>query len=345
MNLDSNVFIAGHKGLVGSSILEVLQTKGYKNIITKSKNELDLRDSAMVEDFFKINKIDVVLLAAAKVGGIMANNTFRADFIFENLAIQNNIIHNAYKYRVKKLLFLGSSCIYPKLCPQPIKEDYLLNGELEYTNEPYAIAKIAGLKMCESYALQYQCNFISVMPTNLYGINDNFDLYHSHVLPALIRKMYLAKCLQEDDIDSVIKNLGKNYKNILKEFGISKNSITIWGSGNVRREFLHSIDMAKACVFIMENINFKDLINNQDKNIRNTHINIGYGSDISIKELAFLIKNIIGFNGDIVFDTTKPDGTPQKLLDISKLQNLGFKPSIKLEDGIKEVYLHYKARA
>lgn len=345
MNLDSNVFIAGHKGLVGSSILEVLQTKGYKNIITKSKNELDLRDSAMVEDFFKINKIDVVLLAAAKVGGIMANNTFRADFIFENLAIQNNIIHNAYKYGVKKLLFLGSSCIYPKLCPQPIKEDYLLNGELEYTNEPYAIAKIAGLKMCESYALQYQCNFISVMPTNLYGINDNFDLYHSHVLPALIRKMYLAKCLQEDDIDSVIKNLGKNYKNILKEFGISKNSITIWGSGNVRREFLHSIDMAKACIFIMENINFKDLINNQDKNIRNTHINIGYGSDISIKELAFLIKNIIGFNGDIVFDTTKPDGTPQKLLDISKLQNLGFKPSIKLEDGIKEVYLHYKARA
>lgn len=345
MNLDSNVFIAGHKGLVGSSILEVLQTKGYKNIITKSKNELDLRDSAMVEDFFKINKIDVVLLAAAKVGGIMANNTFRADFIFENLAIQNNIIHNAYKYGVKKLLFLGSSCIYPKLCPQPIKEDYLLNGELEYTNEPYAIAKIAGLKMCESYALQYQCNFISVMPTNLYGINDNFDLYHSHVLPALIRKMYLAKCLQEDDIDSVIKNLGKNYKNILKEFGISKNSITIWGSGNVRREFLHSIDMAKACVFIMENINFKDLINNQNKNIRNTHINIGYGSDISIKELAFLIKNIIGFNGDIVFDTTKPDGTPQKLLDISKLQNLGFKPNIKLEDGIKEVYLHYKARA
>ena len=345
MNLDSNVFIAGHKGLVGSSILEVLQTKGYKNIITKSKNELDLRDSAMVEDFFKINKIDVVLLAAAKVGGIMANNTFRADFIFENLAIQNNIIHNAYKYGVKKLLFLGSSCIYPKLCPQPIKEDYLLNGELEYTNEPYAIAKISGLKMCESYALQYQWNFISVMPTNLYGINDNFDLYHSHVLPALIRKMYLAKCLQEDDIDSVIKNLGKNYKNILKEFGISKNSITIWGSGNVRREFLHSIDMAKACVFIMENINFKDLINNQDKNIRNTHINIGYGSDISIKELAFLIKNIIGFNGDIVFDTTKPDGTPQKLLDISKLQNLGFKPSIKLEDGIKEVYLHYKARA
>ena len=344
MNLDSNVFIAGHKGLVGSSILEVLQTKGYKNIITKSKNELDLRDSAMVEDFFKINKIDVVLLAAAKVGGIMANNTFRADFIFENLAIQNNIIHNAYKYGVKKLLFLGSSCIYPKLCPQPIKEDYLLNGELEYTNEPYAIAKIAGLKMCESYALQYQCNFISVMPRNLYGINDNFDLYHSHVLPALIRKMYLAKCLQEDDIDSVIKNLGKNYKNILKEFGISKNSITIWGSGNVRREFLHSIDMAKACVFIMENINLQDLINNQDKNIRNTHINIGYGSDISIKELAFLIKNIIGFNGDIVFDTTKPDGTPQKLLDISKLQNLGFKPSIKLEDGIKEVYLHYKAR-
>lgn len=343
MNLDSNIFVAGHRGLVGSSIFEVLKEKGYKNIITKSRDELDLRDTSKVEDFFKNNKIDVVILAAAKVGGIMANNTFRADFIFENLTIQNNIIHNSYKYGVEKLLFLGSSCIYPKLSPQPIKEEYLLSGELEYTNEPYAIAKIAGLKMCESYALQYGCNFISVMPTNLYGINDNFDLYNSHVLPALIRKMYLGKCLQEDDIDSVINNLGKDYKAILKDFGISKDSINIWGSGNVRREFLHSIDMARACVFIMENVDFKDLANGQ-REVRNTHINIGWGSDMSIKELAYLIKNIVGFGGDIVFDTSKPDGTPQKLLDTSKLQNLGFKPSIKLEEGIKEVYLSYKKR-
>ncbi len=343
MNLNSHIFVAGHKGLVGSSILEVLKQKGYNNIITKSKEELDLKDSNKVESFFSSNKIDIVILAAAKVGGIMANNTFRADFIFENLAIQNNVIHNSYKYGVKKLLFLGSSCIYPKLCPQPIKEEYLLNGELEYTNEPYAIAKIAGLKMCESYALQYGCNFISVMPTNLYGINDNFDLYNSHVLPALIRKMYLAKCLQEDDIESIIKDIGEDYNEILKEFGISKDNINIWGSGNVRREFLHSIDMAKACVFIIENINFKDLIKNYS-NIRNTHINIGCGNDISIRELAYLIKDIVGFDGDIIFDHTKPDGTPQKLLDISKLKNLGFKPSINLEDGIKEVYLHYKSR-
>ena len=336
MNLDSRIFVAGHRGLVGSSILQVLKGKGYKNIITKDRSELDLRDSALVEDFFKNNNIDIVVLAAAKVGGILANNTFRADFIFENLAIQNNIIHHSHKYNIKKLLFLGSSCIYPKLCPQPIKEEYLLNGELEYTNEPYAIAKIAGLKMCESYALQYDCNFISVMPTNLYGVNDNFDLYHSHVLPAMIRKMHLAKCLQENDLESIKQNLGENHQHILKEFGISKDSVNIWGSGNARREFLHSLDMARACVFVLENIDFKDLAKGQ--NVRNTHINIGCGEDISIRDLAYLVREIVGFGGEIVFDTSKPDGTPQKLLDISKLKNLGFSPSISLKEGIKEVY-------
>lgn len=345
MNLDSNIFVAGHRGLVGSAILQTLQYKGYKNLITKTKNELDLKDSTKTEDFFKKNKIDIVILAAAKVGGIMANNIYRADFIYENMAIQNNVIFNAYKYNVKKLLFLGSSCIYPKYAKQPMSEDYLLSSELEYTNEPYAIAKIAGLKMCESYSIQYGCNFISVMPTNLYGNNDNFDLQNSHVLPALIRKMHIAKCLEDGNIKALKADLGDNYEEILNKFNITKNSVEVWGSGNVRREFLHSLDMARACVFIMENVDFKDLAKSKNNEIRNTHINIGYGSDISIKELAFLIKKIVGFGGEIVFNTNKPDGTPQKLLDISKLKKLGYTPSIALEDGIREVYKNYKNKS
>lgn len=339
MRLDSRIFVAGHRGLVGSAIVESLQNKGYKNIILKDRKELDLLDSASVEEFFKKENIEVVFLAAAKVGGILANNTYRADFIYENLAIQNNVIFNAYKYGVQKLLFLGSSCIYPKFAKQPMKEEELLCGELEYTNEPYAIAKIAGLKMVESFALQYKCNFLSVMPTNLYGNNDNFELYNSHVLPALIRKIHLAKCLENNDLESVKKDLGSNYQKILDEFKISKNSVGIWGSGEVRREFLHASDMANACIYIMENLNFSDVARGSE--IRNTHINIGYGNDISIKELAYLIKEIVGFKGELVFDASKPDGTPQKLLDSTKLESFGFRAKISLKDGIKSVYQHY----
>lgn len=343
MRRDSRIFVAGHKGLVGSSIMEVLQSLNYTNIITKGRNELDLCDFKAVEQFFKMQEIDIVFLCAAKVGGILANNTFRADFIYENLAIANNVIYNAYKFGVKKLLFLGSSCIYPKNAKQPMSEDTLLTSELEYTNEPYAIAKIAGLKLAESFSLQYNCNFLSVMPTNLYGNNDNFDLYNSHVLPALIRKMFLAKCLENGEIKRIEQNLGENYKQILQDFGISKDSVHIWGSGSVRREFLHANDMARACVFIMENINFSDLTKNKNE-VRNTHINIGSGVDISIKELAELVKKIANFNGNLAFDSTKPEGTKQKLLDISKLKNLGFTPRISLESGIKSVYENYTAR-
>lgn len=314
MELNSKIFIAGHNGLVGTAITKALLSKGYKNLLLKTRSELDLTDTVKVEDFFQREKPEYIFLAAAKVGGIVANNTYRADFIYQNLAIQNNIIHSAYKSRVKKLLFLGSSCIYPKNSPQPMKEEYLLTDTLEYTNEPYAIAKIAGLKMCEAFNLQYGCNFVSVMPTNLYGENDNFDLNTSHVLPALIRKFYEAKLNHSD-------------------------SVLVWGSGKPRREFLHSSDMAEACIYVMENIDFNKLsIGNE---IRNTHINIGYGSDVSIAELATLIKNIVGFTGEIIYDNSKPDGTYQKLLDSSKLNTLGWKPKIKLEEGIKKVFEWY----
>lgn len=314
MELNSKIFIAGHNGLVGTAITKALLSKGYKNLLLKTRSELDLTDTAKVEDFFQREKPEYIFLAAAKVGGIVANNTYRADFIYQNLAIQNNIIHSAYKSRVKKLLFLGSSCIYPKNSPQPMKEEYLLTDTLEYTNEPYAIAKIAGLKMCEAFNLQYGCNFVSVMPTNLYGENDNFDLNTSHVLPALIRKFYEAKLNHSD-------------------------SVLVWGSGKPRREFLHSSDMAEACIYVMENIDFNKLSNGNE--IRNTHINIGYGSDVSIAELATLIKNIVGFTGEIIYDNSKPDGTYQKLLDSSKLNMLGWKPKIKLEEGIKKVFEWY----
>jgi len=316
MQKDSKIYIAGHRGLVGSAILKKLKAKGYINLLYRTHEELDLTNQTAVEQFFNQEKPEYVILAAAKVGGIVANNSYRADFIYENLAIQNNVIHQSYINKVKKLLFLGSTCIYPKNSLQPLKEEYLLTSELEYTNEPYAIAKIAGIKMCESYNLQYGTNFISVMPTNLYGENDNFDLETSHVLPALIRKMHEAK----------INNQPK---------------VEIWGSGKPRREFLYSDDMAEACVFLLENRDFKDTYNQNDKEIRNTHINIGTGVDISIKELALIIKKIVGYAGELYFDISKPDGTLLKRTDPYKLHKLGWRHTVELEEGIKRVYEWY----
>ena len=345
MNKNSKIYIAGHRGLVGSAIVKNLESKGYTNLVYRTHKELDLTSQKEVEEFFQSEKPEFVILAAAKVGGIVANNTYRADFIYENLAIQNNVIHNAYKYGVTKLLFLGSTCIYPKDAPQPMPENCLLTSPLEYTNEPYAIAKIAGIKMCESYNIQYGTNFISVMPTNLYGPNDNFDLEKSHVLPALIRKIHCAKLLNEKKYDEVIKDLGLNSldeaKQYLAKFGVDETSVEIWGTGKPRREFLYSEDMADACVFLLENRNFKDTYNENQKEIINTHINIGTGKDISIKELAELIKKIIGFKGNLVFNTDKPDGTMVKLTDPSKLHSLGWKHKVELEDGIKTMYKWY----
>ncbi len=312
MKKTSKIYVAGHRGLVGSAIVKNLTCKGYTNIITRTHAELDLTHQHAVTEFFEQEKPEYVFLAAAKVGGIVANDMYRADFIYENLQIQNNIIHQSYVHGVKKLLFLGSTCIYPKNAPQPMSEDSLLTSELEYTNEPYAIAKIAGIKMCESYNLQYGTNFISVMPTNLYGPNDNFNLQTSHVLPALIRKIHEAKVRGDKEVE-------------------------IWGSGKPRREFLYSEDMADACVFIMEHVDFKDV--SADKiEIRNTHINIGTGEDISIRELAELIQRIIGYEGKQVYNTSKPDGTMIKLTDPSRLHKLGWKHKMELEEGIKIVH-------
>lgn len=316
MKKESKIYVAGHRGLVGSAIVKNLACKGYTNIITRTHAELDLTNQETVKAFFEHEKPEYVFLAAAKVGGIVANNTYRADFIYENLAIQNNVIHQSYVHGVQKLLFLGSTCIYPKNALQPMKEEYLLTSELEYTNEPYAIAKIAGIKMCESYNIQYNTNFISVMPTNLYGPNDNFDLDTSHVLPALIRKMHEAKLRGDKEVE-------------------------IWGSGKPRREFLYSEDMADACVFVMENVDFKDLIDDK-KEIRNTHINIGTGEDISIQELAKLIQKIVDFEGNLVFDISKPDGTMVKLTNPSKLHELGWKHTTRLELGILKAYEWYQ---
>ena len=301
MEKDSKIYIAGHRGMVGSAIYRKLQEKGFYNFILRTSKELDLRNQQAVSDFFHTEKPEYVFLAAAKVGGIIANNTYRADFLFENLAIQNNVIHSAYVTGVKKLMFLGSSCIYPKLAPQPLKEDYLLSGFLEETNEPYAIAKIAGIKLCEAYRSQYGCDFISVMPTNLYGPNDNYDLQKSHVLPAMIRKLHEAK-------------LGKS------------ESVTIWGTGSPMREFLHADDLAEACVYLMENYSESQLIN------------VGTGKDLTIKELAEMVKKIVGFEGNLMWDTTKPDGTPRKLMDVSKLHAHGWKHTIELEEGIELAY-------
>lgn len=455
MHKNSKIYLAGHRGLVGSAIYRKLEEKGYTNIITRTSKELDLTDQRAVAEFFEKEKPEYVILAAAKVGGILANNKYRGEFIYDNIQIQNNVIHHSYLQGVKKLLFLGSSCIYPKNSPQPMKEEYLLTDELEYTNEPYAIAKIAGMKMCESYNIQYGTNFISVMPTNLYGPNDNYDLETSHVLPALVRKMHLGKCLENNDWENLRKDLNKNpikgidgkaeqeeILNTLKKQGIhttnppindltnqqsdhttnqpinqSTNSsnrtitpslhrssvpssnrsvvISLWGSGTPRREFLHSDDMADACVYLMENTNFADLVeysipkekqtkeikelieqakDNQEQSlhrsivqssnrssvqssnrslasslfrsivtdhrlpIRNTHINIGTGKDISIKELAEMIKGIVGFQGTIEWNTEMPDGTYQKLLDVRKLNGLGWKEKIDLKEGITIVY-------
>lgn len=307
MDLQSKIYIAGHRGMVGSAILRNLQKKGFHNFVTRSSAELDLRNQQQVEDFFVHEKPEYVFLAAAKVGGIQANNTYRADFLYENLMIQNNVIHAAYKQGVKKLMFLGSSCIYPKLAPQPLKEEYLLSGYLEETNEPYAIAKIAGIKLCENYRRQYGCDFIAVMPTNLYGPNDNYNLNNSHVLPALIRKFHEAK---EQQLPQVV----------------------MWGSGSPLREFLHADDLGDACVYLMQHYS------------GTKHVNIGTGQDISIKDLALLIKSIVGYHGEITNDLSKPDGTPRKLMDVSFLHSLGWSHHIGLEEGIRRVYDDFKKK-
>ena len=354
MKKESKIYIAGHKGLVGSAIVNNLISKGYTNLIFRTHAELDLTNQSAVEKFFIKEKPEYVILAAAKVGGIVANNTYRADFIYENIMIQNNVIHQSYLNGVKKLLFLGSTCIYPKNTSQPMSEDSLLTSALEYTNEPYAIAKIAGIKMCESYNLQYGTNFISVMPTNLFGPNDNFDLEKSHVLPALLRKIYLGKCLKNKDWKSIKTDLNKNsiegidgtYSNeaiieILAQYGIKEDVIDVWGSGKPRREFLWSEDMADACVFLLENRGFEHTFSVKEKEVRNTQINIGTGMDISIKELAEQLKITIGYKGSFYFDISKPDGAMQKLTNVSKLHSLGWKHSVSLNKGVKKMYAWY----
>ncbi|MDA9663630.1 GDP-L-fucose synthase [bacterium] len=354
MRIDSKIYIAGHRGLVGSAIMYNLKLKGYTNLVFRTHTELDLTSQDAVKNFFEIEKPEYVILAAAKVGGIVANNKYRADFIYENIMIQNNVIHNAYINGVKKLLFLGSTCIYPKNAIQPMKEDCLLTSELEYTNEPYAIAKIAGIKMCESYNLQYGTNFISVMPTNLYGPNDNFDLEKSHVLPALIRKIHLGKCLERNHWSAIKKDLDKNpiegingnsenevILQILSKYGIQKSKIEIWGSGKPKREFLWSEDMADACIFLLENRDFVDTFDPLKKEVINTHINIGTGSDISIKDLSLHIKSVVNYKGDFFFNDSKPDGTMRKLTDVSKLNALGWKHSVSLSVGIQKMYNWY----
>ncbi|MFY9154023.1 MAG: GDP-L-fucose synthase [Prolixibacteraceae bacterium] len=362
MKKNSKIYVAGHRGLVGSALWKNLQSKGYNNLLGRTIEELNLMDPMAVNAFFEQEKPEYVILAAAKVGGIVANNTYRGQFIYENLMIQNNVIHAAYLNQVKKLLFLGSTCIYPRDAPQPMPEDCLLTDVLEYTNEPYAIAKIAGIKLCESYNLQYGTNFISVMPTNLYGPNDNFDLEKSHVLPAMVRKMHLGKCLEENNWDAICEDLNKRpiegisgeNKNdeilkILAKYGLNPIpdvSVELWGTGAPFREFLWSEEMADACVYLMENIDFKDVDPRNQSNsvvaeVRNTHINIGTGKEITIRDLANLIKSKIGFKGELVFNSSKPDGTMRKLTNPSKLHALGWHHKIEIDEGIEKMYDWY----
>lgn len=345
MEKDAKIYVAGHRGLVGSAIWNNLLQKGYTNLIGKSHHELDLMDGVAVRAFFDAEQPEYVILAAAHVGGIMANNTYRADFIYKNLQIQQNVIGESFRHNVKKLLFLGSTCIYPRDAHQPIKETELLTAPLEQTNEPYAIAKIAGLKMCESFNLQYGTNYIAVMPTNLYGPHDNFDLERSHVLPAMIRKIHLAHCLKEGNWEAVLKDLNlrpvegvngqyskEDITHILKKYGISKSGVELWGTGTPLREFLWSEEMADASVFIMEQVDFKDA---------HSHINIGTGKEITIKALAELIMKTVGYTGKLTFDSSKPDGTMRKLTDPSKLHALGWHHRIEIEEGVQRMYEWY----
>ena len=353
MEKNAKIYVAGHHGLVGSAIWKNLQDKGYTNLIGRTHKELDLLDGMAVRKFFDEEQPEYVFLAAAFVGGIMANSIYRADFIYKNLQIQQNIIGESFRHNVKKLLFLGSTCIYPRDAEQPMKEDVLLTSPLEYTNEPYAIAKIAGLKMCESFNLQYGTNYIAVMPTNLYGPNDNFDLERSHVLPAMIRKIHLAHCLKEGNWEAVRKDMNlrpvegingdsskEDILNILRKYGISEEEVRLWGTGTPLREFLWSEEMADASVYVMEKVDFADL-RPATGDIRNTHINIGTGKELSICEVASLIREKVGFTGEIVFDSSKPDGTIRKLTDVTKLHALGWHHTIEIDEGVERLYSWY----
>lgn len=353
--LDAKIYVAGHRGLVGSAIWNNLLQRGYTNLVGRTHKELDLLDGVAVRQFFDQERPEAVVLAAAHVGGIMANLRYRADFIYQNLQIQQNVIGESYRHGVKKLLFLGSTCIYPRMAPQPMTEEALLTSELEYTNEPYAIAKIAGLKMCESFSLQYGCNYIAVMPTNLYGPNDNFHLERSHVLPAMIRKVHLAKCLGEGNWQAVRSDLdarpvegieGTNATEaeileVLQKYGIRPGEVTLWGTGTPLREFLWSEDMADASVHVLLNVDFKDTYEPGATEIRNCHINVGTGIEHTIRDVAQMVINAVGFEGTLLWDSTKPDGTPRKLIDVSKLHRLGWHHKVELADGVKKLYQWY----
>ena len=356
MNKEAKIYVAGHRGLVGSAIWKNLQEKGYTNLIGRTHQELDLLDGVAVKRFFDEEQPEYVILAAAHVGGIMANSLYRADFIYQNLQIQQNVIGESFRHGVKKLVFLGSTCIYPREAEQPIKEESLLTSPLEYTNEPYAIAKIAGLKLCENFNLQYGTNYIAVMPTNLYGPNDNFHLENSHVLPAMLRKIYLAHCLHTEDWKAIRRDLTRRPVNqvdgkapeadiqqILAHYGIYADRVELWGTGRPLREFLWSEEMADATVFIMEQVDFKDTYPQGTKEIRNCHINIGTGKEISIAGLAHLIRQTIGFKGEIRFDASKPDGTMRKLTDVTKLHALGWHHQVEIEEGVQRLYAWYLA--